>query len=202
PYCKWSRYYCTKKTCSDFNNKDDCKSVGCTWPTTKLGSYDILVKGTGGDPTYSATYRLSVLNCGNNLCEWPETQDNCIEDCKTIVTIQPSDVKPGQTVNLIIAFNDSRYSSNHDVRLDLTIDGQPWQTADCFINGKRWSELGWSGLSAKGWSCSAGMCKGMYQDHSIAITSLDGYGKIETTCKIPLTVASGQHVLQATPTIY
>jgi hypothetical protein len=171
------------------------------------GEYLINVTATNGSDSVddSTTYDLVSSvgpSCNNNsICEPPlENQLNC-QDCQTTVDIIPSvDVMPGQEVNVTITFTDGRYYANHDVKIDLTIDGQTW--SDCWINSRKWSELDWTGMSKTGWSCGGGVCYGMHEGHSVKITSTNGYGRIETVCKMPLTVKTGSHTLRAIPTIY
>ena len=166
-----------------------------------VGGQCVLTMGIGSD---ECTENWQCQLCNNNgICDAGETQDNCPNDCKTTVTMQPNvDITPSQLVTIIVAFTDSRYAANHDVKLDLTIDGKNWSATDCWMNGVRWADMGWTGMTGGGWSCLDGACNGTYVGHSVKITSANGYGKIEAECKIPATATGGPHTVQATPTIY
>jgi hypothetical protein len=132
--------------------------------------------GGGGATTTTTTTTLPVCN-NNFVCELGETQDNCPNDCKTIVSMQPNvSLVPGQQVTITVEFYDSRYSAGKQVSYSLTIDGVAWNSA----NG-----------------CPLGDGTKLNPD-----ISQQGYAKISRVCEIPVTATAGMHTLEAIPTIY
>jgi hypothetical protein len=166
---------------ADCYDGNPCTVDICVYP----GTYNSYCSYTNICTTTSTTTTTRPVCNNNGRCESGETQDNCPNDCKTTVSMQPSvNLMPGQQVTITIAFNDSRYIANHDVKFDLTIDGQIWSATDCWISGKK-----------------MGGCAGC-MSHPPGTISQNGYYKTQTTCNTPITATTGSHTLQATPTIY
>ena len=130
----------------------------------------------------------------NNICEvnLGENQANC-PDCKTVAYFTPSqNLLPGQQVAITVYFNDSRWHSDRDASINLTIDGIPWSQSDCPVQNSNWTTLGWQHQDT--WS-------GTYGGKPVRITSYLGYAKLEANCSIPA-LTSGTHYFKARPTIY
>jgi len=174
-------------------------------------SYE-LTSGGGGTTTTttltttSTTTTTTTPACNNNgKCDPQETQSNCPNDCKTVVSIYPSQSYPSQTVKVTVYFNDSRFNTakkDYDANVTLTIDGQYWDPSYCPINGKKWRSDMKCGMSGGGWSCSGNKCSKVYEGKNVVIVTEMGYGYIEAECVIPPGLSAGSHTLTAIPTIY
>ena len=132
------------------------------------------------------------LKCDNdNICEDEETQDNCGDDCRTIVTISPPQMYAGAEVNVTVYFNDSRYASGENAKIKLYIGDVEW--SNCPIHNSRWEDMGCDMSSH--W-------EGMYQESHIEITSLDNYAEISFNCTVPTDLPQGTHILRVVPSIF
>ncbi|MEM5854848.1 MAG: hypothetical protein QW472_00810 [Candidatus Aenigmatarchaeota archaeon] len=141
---------------------------------------------------WTGSQRKLVLECNNNaICEKGETQENCPEDCRTVVNLT-SPVYPGQDVIVKVYFNDSRFNQSVDVKVDLFVGGKFWDTTLCPVNGKKWGEE---------LNCRMEICYGNVGGKSFRIVRSEGYGRIEAVCKIP-SLKAGKYNLVAIPTLY
>jgi len=161
------------------------------------------LNATNGTVSCDVSFTIRTRCCDNNtVCDPKETQENCPEDCKTFASIYPTYVYPGQQVTITIYFNDSRFNvskSDYDVKFDLFISNIPWNSTNgCDIGGKKLrSEM----------SCGCGMggCSGQHGHHGSSeywVTLVNGYAKINATCKIPQNIPMGPHTLKVIPVIY
>lgn len=115
--------------------------------------------------------------CGDGNCNAGETQESCPNDCRTVISIQPSvNLRPGQQVTVTVYFSDSRYGAGKQVSYRLIIDGT----------------IAWN--SANG--CPLGDNGRVTPD-----ISQGGYAKITRTCNLP-SLGSKTYTLEAIPTIY
>ncbi|MEM5855646.1 MAG: Ig domain-containing protein [Candidatus Aenigmatarchaeota archaeon] len=171
---------------------------GCSVGSNSCNTSLVCVTGT--------TTTTTLPPCGNpSICEPGETQDTCSE-CRTVVNIIPSQAYPGQTVRVIVYFNDSRFDTtkpNYDVKIELRIDDQYWDPYYCPINDKKWrNDMGYTGTTNPDWTCSGKRCSKTHEGKEVAIITEKGYGYIEAQCVIPPGLMVGTHRLKATPTIY
>jgi hypothetical protein len=156
-------------------------------------SKSLTITLTGGETArvdFTGPNALTCICNNNDICDPGEIQ--CCADCETRVTLSPTFTYPGDEVTITIEFYDSRYYQNHDVLINLTIDGNHWPEAYCKISVKKWSEY---------WDLSGGGCK-KCGGEDIDIISQEGYGKIVAKCIIPPDTPAGTHTLKAVPTIY
>ena len=172
----------------------DCYSNASidTSNTTPTGTHSITIRGTLGSLEKTQTYSLEIIpdSCNSNsVCEYPETQSSCSNDCNTTALI-PSPVSPGDPVTVTVEFYDFRYEEDDKVKIDMIInpEGTAWVPSNgCFFGGKKMGAVADS-------------------DGTIAwpagTTSEDGHLRISTTCTLPSSISAGSHTLIATPTIF
>lgn len=67
----------------------------------------------------------TYCNC-NSVCEKGETQENCPQDCKTKIEIEPQISLSGNEVNLSISFSDSRYVHTTGTRIKIQLNIPPF----------------------------------------------------------------------------
>ena len=86
------------------------------------------------DPIFTVSAPPPPGSCNNNgVCEVGETQDSC-PDCRTLVTLTPNQILPGQSMTIKIDMTDGRYVKNQKIKYNLFIDGTSWNTALCPIS--------------------------------------------------------------------
>lgn len=157
--------------------------------STPSGLYSVKAVGTTASGLVKdASYSLSVSGTcnSNNVCNYPdETQLDCSADCKTIVSLSPNELAPGEPLTVTVEFWDGRYSTGESVELNLRIQNK--------VSG---ASIDWK--SSNG--CAFGsVSKAPYQWPSSV--SENGHFKTTFTCNIPLSVVPGQESLVVTPKI-
>ncbi len=117
----------------------------------------------------------------NNICESGETQVSCNNDCKTTVSLNPSQLLAGQTTSIRIDLTDGRYKANDAVRFNLLINGvTPW--SGCKIHNVVLNPL----------SLPSG----------VTINSKPIQVTVTATCTMPTSIAAGTHKLRVIPEIF
>jgi hypothetical protein len=181
-----------------------CASSPCSWTggpyaVATTHSYYAIIYDVAGN-SYTTAIKSFTVNavCNyNNICEVyapdiGENQTGC-PDCYTKAYFTPTqNLLPGQQVAITVYFNDSRWHSDRDASINLTIDGIPWSQSDCPVQNNKWTTLGWQHQDT--WSST-------YGGKPVRITSQLGYAKLEANCSIPA-LTSGTHYFKARPTIY
>jgi len=178
------------------------------------GSANYVISTTANPPTTTTipqgttttTTTIPSSGCGNGKCDYPtETQANCPQDCKTVLTVytksneivtQTTSLMPNQQVRINLTFNDSRYNSNQgfNLRLDATIDGNPWTIDNgCKACYNKLSDMGCD-------SSKRGDKKNCTSDYyNINVYMENGYAKIEFNATLPGTLTPGTHKIKITP---
>jgi hypothetical protein len=189
---------------------------GPKWQDTPCGSSGT----TTTRPPSTTTTTLPACN-NNSICEYTrsENQYNCPSDCYTTLEVYadlnrdgridliPSEkvtpttnLVPNQQVRINLTFSDSRYNSTQgfNLRLDATIDGNPWTNDNgCKICGNSLDQMG----------CSASMrgnrrsWDGSRQGYPIIVYMENGYAEIDFNATLPSTLSSGPHKITIKPVI-
>gem|GEM_PF-5047270 len=159
-----------------------------------------------GTTTTTTTTTIPPSGCNNNMkCEFSrsENQENCPQDCKTTLTVYTesneivaptTNLMPNQKLKLVLTFGDSRYNSSQgfNLRLDVTIDGNPWTINNgCKACNKSLSDMECV-VSKKSWYCKY---------YELNISMEDGYAEIEFNATLPSTLPPGTHKIKVTPVI-
>lgn len=176
---------CDAKPCSTWNsNQGTCTGVsGCSWTVA----------------SHVCTGTATSCPSLTNNCVNPEgqTQQGCIWfGClggygSTTVTINPNaNVQPSQPAVVTVTISDTRYLANHNVYLNLSIDGIPWDNTDCPISYINLTQ--------------PGTCNGdpSCMDWPQGTNSQNNYFSISSTCTIPSDITGTLHFLSVVPTVY
>jgi hypothetical protein len=167
----------------------------------KLIGYRFYANDTSNNWAATSILRIGVIGiCNfNGICDVNETQNGCPEDCKTIVSVYPPSLYPGDNVTVTVYFNDSRYVSGKETKLSLYIDDAEW--TNCIVHEKNWTAMGWNRNSD--WTGTyVNSMNGREYKSNIRILSLNSYAKIIFDCTVPEDLAQGTHTIRAVPSIY
>jgi len=186
-------------SCDPIGSTVECTIGGCP------GTQTCLSTGWSACIDNSDSCIPSGSGCNfNNRCELldqsyggnaTENQNLCSSDCWTTISMNPIlGVVPGQEVTLTIQFNDSRYIAGGKANYYLTIDGVVWDaTNGCNIANVNVTPVADGVNTACTWQGVTADCTS---------TSVNGYLKVTTKCKVPSTLVGTTHTLTALPTIY
>jgi len=163
----------------------------------------------------SSSYRLNLgfiaeciegICCDfNSICNVGETQENCPSDCKTEVSIRPSNVYSEQEVNITIIFSDSRYKHKIGRRIEanLKIDSINWVSSlNCFSDvpivlksSENYQTCNWD------YGKSLIECGNYDGNMTLEYEPEKHKVKIEGKCKLP-PIGVGYHILNLTVSFY
>jgi len=139
-------------------------------------------------------------NC-NEICESSETQRNCPTDCKTVITVSPSRLYPGNKVVVTVYFNDSRYKMGKNAKVSLYIDNREW--IECVVHDSKWIEdLNWNNVTDVWTGTVNKIINQNTRISNVEIKSIDNYAGIKFDCVVPSDLPVGMYTLKAIPSIY
>lgn len=177
--------YCsgTPKPCSSYSDQNSCQGASsCSWPFVCQGNV-----------APCSSFDHTCTNSVNTIQQGCKTGNYDLCGGNTIVTVSPNYVSAGQDVIVTVNVSDSRYSIDHTMELNLTIDGVPWTGCNiAYINLTKPGTYGTTNcVNCRDWD-----------QGTVYTVSQVGNFSIQTHCTIPQGLIGGTHVVQVIPTTY